>query len=138
MTRLWIPIMVIVVVAVSVAAINRMHGIFGTHTTSGQAGTADRIVPINVKRVLYEIDGPSNASGSVSYLDEEAHPQRAEFRGLPWSLEVTTTNPSMFANLVAQGGADRLRCRILVDGTVRDDQTSNSQDAQVFCLVKAA
>lgn len=138
--RGWVFLVVIAVVIVSVSVIYQLRGIFGTHTTSGQAGAggSDRIVPVNVKRVVYEIDGPVDTTGSVSYLDETAKPQRAQFSSLPWTLELTTTNPSMFANLVAQGDGSTLQCRITVDGTVRDAQRSDAQDAQVFCLVKAA
>lgn len=138
LSRAWIPIVVVAVVAVSGAAIYRMHGFFGAHSTSGLPGKADPIVPVNVKRVLYEVEGPSSTVGSLSYLDAQAQPQKAQFTTLPWSLEVTTTDPSMFANVVAQGDSDTLRCRITVDGRVRDDQFASAQKAQVFCLVKAA
>ncbi len=76
--------------------------------------------------------------GSISYLDENAQPQRADFTSLPWSFQVTTTLPSMFANLVAQGDSNSIRCRITVNGEVREDQSSTGHDAQAFCLVKAA
>lgn len=140
LSRMWIPIVVVAVLLLSGSAIGRMQGIFGTHSTSGQSGTAgsDRIVPINVKRVRYEVEGPTGTAGRLSYLDATAEPQKTEFTSLPWSREVTTTNPSMFANVVAQGDSGNLRCRILVDGEVRDEQSSSAPNAQVFCLVKAA
>jgi Mycobacterium membrane protein len=95
-------------------------------------------VPFNPKHVLYEVIGPVGTAGSISYLDENAQPHRADFTTLPWSHLVTTTLPTMFANIVAQGDSDTIRCRITVNGEVREDQTSTMQAAQVFCLVKAA
>ena len=137
--RAWIPLVLVAALALSGLTIYRMHGIFGSHQSAGASGGgSDQIVPFNPKRVLYEVDGPSGTAGSISYLDENAKPQRADFTALPWSFLVTTTLPSMFANLVAQGNSDSIQCRITVNGEVREDRTSTGQDAQAFCLVKAA
>jgi hypothetical protein len=68
-----------VAVALSGFTIIRLHGIFGSHKSAGAGGSgADRIVPFNPKRVLYEGHGPSGTVGSISYLDENAQPQRAD------------------------------------------------------------
>jgi hypothetical protein len=135
----WIPLMLAVALALSGFTIYRMHGIFGSHQSAGAGGSGlDQIVPFNPKRVLYEVLGPTSTVGSVSYLDENAQPRRADFTTLPWSLTVTTTLPSMFANLVAQGDSDTIACRITVNGEVREHQAAAGTDAQAFCLVKAA
>jgi hypothetical protein len=138
---MWILLVLITVLAVSGAAMYRMHGIFGSHNASGGGGVsggADRIVPFNPKRVLYEVEGPAGTVGSLSYLDENAQPHHSDFTSLPWSLLVMSTQPSMFANLVAQGDSDTIRCRIIVNGEVREEQIANGHDAQTFCLVKTA
>lgn len=118
---------------------NRMHGIFGTHinTEPGQSA-GDDIVEFNPKRVVYEIEGPSSTSGHVSFLDADAQPHTESFSSLPWRHEVVTTLPTVFANVVAQGDSDVITCRIVVNGETRDEQTVNQQDAQAFCLDKAA
>lgn len=137
--RGWIPLVLVVAIALSGFTIYRMHGIFGSHQSADAAGGgADQIVPFNPKRVLYEVYGPSGTVGSISYLDENAKPQRADFTTLPWSYLVTTTLPSMFANLVAQGDSETIGCRISVNGEVRENQSADGHDAQAFCLVKAA
>ncbi len=138
--RGWMPLILVAVLAVSGFAMYRMHGIFGSQqsASAGGGGGVDKIVPFNPKRVLYEVFGPASTVGSISYLDENAQPQRADFTSLPWSFQVTTTLPSMFANLVAQGDSNSIRCRITVNGEVREDQSSTGHDAQAFCLVKAA
>jgi hypothetical protein len=140
LTRAWVPLVLAVVLALGGSTVYRMHGIFGSQTVNVRSGGggADEIVAFNPKRVLYEVFGPEGAVGSVSYLDEDAQPQRADFTTLPWSHLVTTTLPSMFANVVAQGSSDTIGCRITVNGEVRDTQTSTGSEAQVFCLVKAA
>ena len=139
--RAWIPLVLIAVLIVSGTAIRRMHGFFGSDNAAnrnGAVGGADRIVPFNPKRVLYEVEGPATTVGSLSYLDENAQPHHADFVTLPWSFIVATTQPSMFANLVVQGDSDTIRCRITVNGDVREDRLVNGHDAQAFCLVKAA
>lgn len=140
LTRAWVPLVLAVVLALGGFTVYRMHGIFGSQTANDRSGGggADEIVPFNPKRVLYEVFGPEGAVGSISYLDEDAQPQRADFTTLPWSYMVTTTLPSMFADVVAQGSSDTIGCRITVNGEVRDTQSSTGGEAQVFCLVKAA
>jgi hypothetical protein len=39
---------------------------------------------------------------------------------------------------MAQGNGDQIGCRITVDGTVRDEKSSDGHNAQTFCLVKSA
>jgi Mycobacterium membrane protein len=135
----WIPLVLVVATVISGFAMYRMHGVFGSVQSTGASSEgADRIVSFNVKRVLYEVYGPSRTVGSISYLDEDAVSHRSDFSSLPWSFEVSTTLPSMLANLVAQGDSDSIGCRITVNGELREDKTSTGQDAQAFCLVKAA
>lgn len=95
-------------------------------------------MPFNPKRVTYEIFGPADTAGSVSYLNKTAEPERANFSSLPWTYTITTTIPAVIANVVAQGNSDRIGCRIAVNGEIKDEQTSSGYHAQTFCLVKAA
>lgn len=137
--RAWVPLVLVVTVTLSGVVMTRMHSVFGTHRSIDASGEGvDEIVQFNLKRVVYELFGPEGTSGYLSYLDADAQPHQAEFTSLPWSFEVTTTLPTMFANVVAQGDSQTLGCRITVDGEVRDTQSTDGNDAQVFCLVKAA
>ena len=54
---------------------------------------------------------------SVNYLDVNPQPQRVDDTVLPRSYDVTTTEPAVFANIVAQGDNDSIGCRI-IDGAV--------------------
>lgn len=135
--RAWIPLVIVAVAAVGGFVAYRLQGVFGSHRVA-EAGPVEQIVPINVKRVVYEVTGPPGTAGVVNYLDENAQPQRANFTTLPWSYTVTTTMPGVFTNVVAQGDSDTIGCRIVVNGVVRDQQSATGLNAQVFCLDKAA
>jgi hypothetical protein len=56
---------------------------------------------------------------------------------LPWSYTITTTDPAVIANLVAQGNGNTLGCRIIVNGVVKDERTVNELNAYTFCLDKS-
>jgi hypothetical protein len=135
--RMWIPLVIVAVIMVGGFVAYRLHGMFGSHGLSA-AGAVEAIVPINVKRVTYEVSGPVGTVGYVNYLDENAQPREANFVTLPWSHTVTTTLPGVFAAVMAQGNGETIHCRIVVDGQVKDEQSASNVNAQTFCLDKAA
>lgn len=135
----WIPLVVIAASAVGAFTVFRLHSVFGSdHDSLAAARPAEKIIPTNPKHVVYEVFGPQATSGLISYLDEKAQPIEAHFTTLPWSFPITTTLPSVVANLMAQGDASSIGCRIIVNGVVRDEQQSQAHNASAFCLVKAA
>ena len=137
--RFWVVLIVLLAVVVAILVVTRLRGFFGTDLpASPGGGGADSIVAFNRKTVTYEIVGPQAASGTVSYLDVDGKTQEASFTTLPWSVTITTTNPGVFANVVAQADSTTLGCRILVNGTVTTEQHASGRDAQAFCLDKAA
>ncbi len=137
--RAWVPFVVVVAVALGGVAVDRLRGVFGSDEIFRATGrSAEPLEPSHLKRVTYEIYGPSNTTGSVSFLDKNAQPEQANFTSLPWTLTITTTVPAVIANVVAQGDSDNLGCRITVDGEVKDERSSAGHHAQTSCLVKAA
>ena len=137
--RTWIPLVVVVAVLAGGLAVNKLRGVFGSDKIFSSTGSSpETIVPFNPKNVTYEVFGPSDTKGSVSYLNKNAQPEEASFTSLPWTYTLTTTNPAVIANVVAQGNSDSIGCRIIVNGDVRDEQSSSGHHAQTFCLVKAA
>ncbi|KAA8961630.1 MmpS family transport accessory protein [Mycobacterium sp.] len=137
--RSWVPLVVVVAVALGAITVDRLRGVFGSEKIfSATASTAAPLAPTYVKRVTYEVYGPANTTGTVSYLTMNAQPEQVNFTSLPWSYTVTTTLSAVIANLVAQGDSDNLGCRISVNGEVKDQQSSAGHHAQAFCLVKAA
>lgn len=137
--RFWVVVVVVVGVVVAAIVVSRLRGFFGSElpASSGGAGS-DSIAAFHPKRVTYEVIGPHATSGDVSYLDAAGQTHQASFTTLPWSYTVTTTDPGMLANVVAQGDSTTLECRITVDGTVTTEHHAQGRDAQAFCLDKAA
>jgi hypothetical protein len=136
--RVWVPMVMVVVVAVGAFTVSRLHGVFGSDPYHPDAGNADAIVQFNPKRVLYEIFGPAGAVADINYLDADAQPQRVDAARLPWSLLLVTTLTAVSANVVAQGDSDSIGCRITVNGDVRDQRSVDAHKAQTSCLVKSA
>jgi hypothetical protein len=138
--RGWIPLLIVVVVAIAGFTVYRTHGAFGSNneTTRAGAGLANDPKPFNPKRVTYEIFGPEGTVATINYLDLDAQPQEVKDTTLPWSLTMTTTAPAASANVVAQGDSDTIGCRITVNDVVKDEKTSDEVNAQTFCLVKSA
>ncbi len=133
------PLVVVVAVALGGIAVARLRGVFGSEAIFTATGsTAEPLEPSHVKRVTYDVYGPGNTAGSVSYLDQNAQPQQASFTGLPWTFTIATTTPAVIANVVAQGSSDNIGCRITVNGVVKAEQSSAGHHAQTSCLVKAA
>jgi hypothetical protein len=137
--RAWVPLVVVVAVFLGGVAVSRLRGVFGSDAIFTATGrSAEPLEPSHLKRVTYEVYGPSETTGSVSYLDTKAQPQQANFTSLPWTFTITTTVPAVIASVVAQGNSDNIGCRITVNGDVKDERSSAGRHAQTSCLVKAA
>ncbi|MDT5056936.1 MAG: hypothetical protein QOD02_1237 [Mycobacterium sp.] len=135
----WIPLLLVVVVAVGAYAVVRIRDTLGANgTATAAAGNAGDTKPFNPKYIAYEITG-SGGSVNLDYLDENGQPHRVDAAPLPWSFTIVTTLPSMSANIVAQGdtGVNGLRCRVIVDGQVRDDRSTDEYQPFIYCLVKS-
>lgn len=128
----------VLVVALAGFGIYRLHGIFGSHdNTTVNSGLAAEIVPFNPKQVVLEVFGAPGAVATINYLDVNAQPQQVKDAPLPWSFTITTTEPAVIGNVVAQGNGDTLGCRITVNGEVKDQRTVHKVDAYTFCLDKS-
>jgi len=137
--KAWVPLVVVVAVALGAMGVSQLRGVFGSDEIFSATGSsAEPLVPTHVKRVTYEVYGPADTAGSVSFLDKSAQPEQANFTSLPWTYTITTTVPAVIANLVAQGNSDTIGCRITVNGEIKDERSSDGHHAQTSCLVKAA
>ena len=137
--KAWMPLLLVVVVALGGYVVLRVRDSFGANGyVSGGDANADDTKPFNPKHITYEITG-SGGSVNVDYLDENGQPHRVDAAALPWSFTIVTTLPSMSANVVAQGdrGVNGLRCRVVVDGQVRDDRSADEYQPFIYCLVKS-
>ena len=97
----------------------------------------ERDRPLQPQNVVYEVFGAPGATATINYQDVHAAPQRVDNVPLPWSYTITTTDPAVIANLVAQGNGNTLGCRIIVNGVVKDERTVNELNAYTFCLDKS-
>ncbi|WP_025735228.1 MmpS family transport accessory protein [Mycobacterium genavense] len=137
--RTWVLIVVAVAVAFGGVAVDRLRGVFGSDAIFAATGSsADPLEPLHIKRVTYEVYGPGDTAGRVSYLNTDTRSEQANFTGLPWTFTMITTVPTVIANVVAQGDSDRIGCRIIVNDEVKDERTTEGHHAQIACLVKAA
>ena len=136
--KFWIPILLVVVVAVGAYAILRVRESGGPKvpkTGETSAVTAN----FNPKHIEYTVSG-TGGTVNVSYLDENGQPHTIENAPLPWSFTIVTTLPSMSANIMAQGSQNvsDLKCSVTVDGEVRDHRESNDTIKPfIYCLVKS-
>jgi hypothetical protein len=139
-SRFWLPLVVLVAVAIGGFVVYRMHGIFGSNNeiTREGSGIAKDPKPFNPKRVTYEVFGPVGATATINYLDLSANPQSLKQVPLPWTLTLTTTAPAATPILLAQGNAETIGCRITIDGKVKDEKSTQGADAFTFCQVKSA
>ena len=138
LTRRWMLVVAIVVVAVAGFAVYRLSRIFASHdVTSTPSGAVNEIVPFNPKHVVLDVFGPPGATATITYLDINAQPQRVDGAALPWAYDTTTTQPAVFVNVAAQGDGDWIGCRITIDGEVKNERTANTLNAYTYCLDKS-
>jgi Mycobacterium membrane protein len=138
LSRRWMLLVAVLVVAVAGFAVYRLNGIFGSHdVTSTPSGAENNIVPFNPKHVVMEVFGPPGTVATITYLDVHAQPQRVDDATLPWAYDTTTTDPAVFVNVSAQGDSDSIGCRIKIDDVVKDERTANTLNAFIYCLDKS-
>ncbi len=136
--RCWIPVVLVVVLAVSGLVVTRLHKVFGSQDLNANAGAGIKIVQFNPKVVTYEILGPPGSTANINYWDADANTHQINNAPLPWTYTLSTTLPTVSANIMAQTDANHIGCRITVDGELREHQSSDGVNAQTFCLVKSA
>jgi Mycobacterium membrane protein len=135
--RVWIPLVLVTVLAVSGLIVSRLHKIFGSQDVNAGAGAGIEIVQFNPKIVVYDVFGPAGTTATIDYFDADANTHEVNTT-LPWSTTISTTLPAVSANIMAQGNGDQIGCRVTVDGVVRDQKSTDGLNAQTFCLVKSA
>jgi hypothetical protein len=138
LSQRWMLLVAVAVLAVAGFAVYRLHGIFASQdVTSTPSGSENDIVPFNPKHVVMEVFGPPGTVATITYLDVNAQPQRADAVTLPWAYDTTTTQPAVFVNVAAQGNSDSIGCRIEIDDVVKDERSVNTLNAYTYCLDKS-
>ncbi|EAY58826.1 membrane protein mmpS1 [Mycobacterium tuberculosis C] len=113
--RFWIPMVIVIVVAVAAVTVSRLHSVFGSHQHAPDTGNLDPIIAFYPKHVLYEVFGPPGTVASINYLDADAQPHEVVNAAVPWSFTIVTTLTAVVANVVARGDGASLGCRITVN-----------------------
>jgi Mycobacterium membrane protein len=136
--RAWIPLVIVIVVAIAGFTVDRIRGFFGAEGIIVTPRVfAEDPEPFDPKVVKYEIFGDGSFA-NINYLDLDAKPQRLDGAALPWSLTLQTTAPSAAPNIVAQGDSSSITCRITVDDEVKDERTATGVNALTYCFVRSA
>jgi hypothetical protein len=137
--KLWLPAVVLAVIAVVAYGVNTVRGLSQAITNPPDPVTIPAtVVQINPKNVTYEVFGNLGDGGKVTYANLNSEPVQVALTSLPWSYSETTMAASASLSLVAQVAGSSVGCRILVDGQVRDEHSVNHESAAVACTVIAA
>jgi hypothetical protein len=134
----WIPLLLIVVLSVSALVVTRLHKVFASQDLNANSGAGIKIVQFNPKVVKYEIFGAPGSTANINYWDADANTHQINDAPLPWTFTLSTTLPTVSANIMAQTDGGYIGCRITVDGELREHQSSDGHNAQTICLVKSA
>ena len=138
--RAWIPLVLVVVLALSAAGrVAATQDLRLCRDLNANAGAGIEIVQFNPKVVKYEGLRPARDQREHQLLGtKNANTHQVNAAPLPWSTTISTTLPSVSANIMAQGDGNQISCKITVDGVVREQQNADGHNAQTFCLVKSA
>ena len=63
---IWIPTLLVVVLAISGLVVSRLHTKFGSENLNANAGGGVEIVQFNPKVLVYEVYGPPGSSAEIS------------------------------------------------------------------------
>lgn len=135
--KVWIPLVVILVLAISGLVVSRLHKVFASQDLNANAGAGIEIVQFNPKVVVYDVWGPPGATAQIGYFDPDAKVHQVNAL-LPWTVTLSTTLPTVSASLMARADGDQIGCRVTVNGIVREQRSADGVQAQTYCLVKSA
>lgn len=135
--RAWLPVLMVVAVAVGVLSVSNLRTVFGSQGATVTPVDTDTAEKFNPKVVVYEVFGPG-PTAVINYVDLDGLPQRTGEVSLPWSLRLETTIPSVMPNILAQSDGQTITCRVIVDDEVKDERTAQGVNPATYCLVKAA
>jgi len=136
--RLWIPLVVLAVIAAGAVAVSRLQGVFGSENADTYAGTTEQVTTLDPKYLRYEIFGPPGTVAQISFFNADGDPEFIEGVSLPWSLEFPITTTGGIGSIAAQGDAYSIGCRITVDNVVQSEKITEGVSAFTSCLLKAA
>ena len=84
--KVWIPLVLIVVLAISGVVVSRLHRQFASQDLNANSGSGVEIVQFNPKIMVYDVYGSGNAQ--ISYFDPDANVHLVTVP-LPWSITLS-------------------------------------------------
>ncbi|WP_156687100.1 MmpS family transport accessory protein [Mycobacterium sp. Marseille-P9652] len=138
MRRLWIPLVVLVVIAVGGLTVSRLHGLFGSERSLSYADTRADNKPYNPQHLTYEVFGPPGTVALISYFGANGDPQHVEAVSLPWSYDFAITAATGMRSVAAQGDSDSIGCRIKLDGVIKAEKITHEVSAFTSCTLNVA
>ncbi len=136
--RLWIPVVVLVVIAVGGLTVSRLHGLFGSEKGLSYGDTRVDSKPYNPQHLRYEVFGPPGTVALISYFGANGEAKHIEGATLPWSYEFAITAATGMRSVAAQGDTDSIGCRIKLDGVVKTEKITHEVSAFASCTMNAA
>ena len=98
-----------------------------TTTTTTKAAPAK-------KTVVYEVTSDSGTANNITYFGENAQQSQATDVALPWKSKEFDSKKVTIKGVTAQnGGSGTISCKIIVDGKVEAENSSEGQYAVVSC-----
>jgi hypothetical protein len=137
LARHWMPLLFVVVLAVSSVVVVRLHKAFASQDLNANSGAGIEIVQFNPKAIGYEAFGPPGTTADINYWDAEENVHQLNDVPLPWSYTVVTVLPAVEATMMVQGNRSEIGCRIKIDDRILDERHAIGGNAQTFCLVKS-
>src|SRR5580658_9475772 len=81
LSRFWLVLTIVSVVALSGFVVYRLHDVFGVHSGSfGGGSSGDVLDQFNAKTITLEVWGSPGSTATINYLDENTHPDRKSTR----------------------------------------------------------
>lgn len=133
----WLPLVTVVALGVGGLGVWKVHQMSepGPVPSVPAAQAPEQFTP---KQLTYELFGSVGDGGILSYVDIDGHPHKVDLTELPWTHTETTTLTVVSGSMSAQVNGGQVGCRMLVNGVVREEQSSTHAEADVTCRVKSA
>ncbi|UMB69050.1 MmpS family transport accessory protein [Mycobacterium paraterrae] len=135
--RWWLGLVTVIAVGLGVTCMWKVHQFSEPQPVISVNGP-QAPEEFNPKHLTYEVSGAVGSGGMLVYVDIDGHPHRVDVTALPWSHTETTVLTVVSGSISAHVHGGQVRCRMLVDGVVRDQQSATHSDADVQCRVKSA
>jgi Mycobacterium membrane protein len=137
LARAWMPLVAVFAVGVGLVCMSKVHQFSAPGPVLSVNGpqAPQEFTP---KQLTYELFGSIGDGGILDYVDIDQHPHKVDLTELPWSHAETTTLTVVSGSISAHVHGGQVGCRMLVNGIVRDEQSTTHPDADVTCRVKSA